>query len=65
MPDMNKPVFKLFPQAAKHIGRAECPVCGDQVRLDEFRDELSLKEFSISGMCQECQDSFFEQGDVA
>lgn len=24
-----------------------------------FRDELSRVEFSISGMCQKCQDEFF------
>jgi hypothetical protein len=25
----------------------------------KFRDDLSRKEFSISGMCQSCQDSVF------
>lgn len=25
----------------------------------EFRDELSKKEYRISGLCQKCQDSFF------
>ena len=25
----------------------------------KFRDELSKKEFSISGFCQKCQDSVF------
>jgi len=25
-----------------------------------FNDELSLKEYYISGMCQECQDSVFK-----
>lgn len=28
-----------------------------------FRDSLSLKEFGISGMCQECQDSVFDVED--
>ncbi len=37
-----------------------CPCCGAGVTLDSFKDELSLKEFHISGMCQGCQDSFFE-----
>lgn len=27
--------------------------------LDEFRDALSVKEFYISGLCQECQDAAF------
>lgn len=25
----------------------------------EFKDALSLKEFTISGLCQECQDKVF------
>lgn len=35
----------------------KCPTCGGEVH--EFRDELSAKEFGISGMCQNCQDSVF------
>ena len=27
----------------------------------EFRDEKSRKEFSITGLCQKCQDSVFEE----
>lgn len=30
---------------------------------NDFRDDLSRKEYSISGMCQDCQDSFFGCGD--
>ena len=36
-----------------------CATCGQDVTLDSFKDELSLKEFHISGMCQNCQDSVF------
>ncbi len=36
-----------------------CACCGSSVKLDSFKDDLSLKEFHISGMCQECQDSVF------
>ncbi len=28
-----------------------------------FRDELSRREYTISGLCQECQDSVFGKGD--
>ena len=28
-----------------------------------FRDALSRKEFTISGLCQKCQDAFFGGGD--
>ena len=34
-----------------------CVSCEREVK--EFRNKLSLKEYSISGMCQECQDSIF------
>ena len=33
--------------------------CGKEVNPDEFRDEISRKEFCISGLCQECQDKVF------
>jgi len=38
--------------------RGKCATCGEPV--GEFKDALSKKEYSISGMCQECQDSVFE-----
>lgn len=31
--------------------------CGKEIK--GFRDELSKKEYQISGLCQECQDSIF------
>jgi hypothetical protein len=34
-----------------------CVTCGQPV--GEFKDALSRKEFTISGMCQVCQDSIF------
>jgi hypothetical protein len=36
-----------------------CPCCNGGVEQDSFRDEISLKEFHISGLCQDCQDSVF------
>ena len=27
--------------------------------MEDFRDNLSRKEYSISGLCQDCQDEFF------
>ena len=35
-----------------------CPSCQKEITI--FKDNLSLKEFSISGMCQECQDKTFD-----
>ena len=34
-----------------------CVMCGEPA--DEFKDALSKKEYSISGMCQTCQDEVF------
>ena len=34
-----------------------CPFCRNPP--GEFRDALSLREFKISGLCQECQNSVF------
>lgn len=39
---------------------ARCVTCGKVFNTDtDLRDQLSKKEYSISGMCQECQDSIF------
>ena len=34
-----------------------CATCGGDA--SKFKDPLSEKEFTISGMCQKCQDSVF------
>lgn len=39
----------------------KCPFCGKKINPEtEFKDPLSLKEFHISGLCQKCQDEFFQ-----
>ena len=46
----------------KEVGMVEaglCPDCGEEIEPDSFRNPISIKEFNISGMCQECQDNFF------
>lgn len=34
-----------------------CVMCSNEAK--RFRNPQSRKEFQISGMCQDCQDSFF------
>lgn len=34
--------------------------CGGDAEV--FRDDLSIREYEISGLCQKCQDSVFEIG---
>lgn len=45
-------------QAFERIERNECPFCGEEP--DGFRDNISLREFAISGLCQRCQDLTFD-----
>ena len=40
--------------------RNECPRCGKAINQDDFVDELSKKEFKVSGTCQKCQDEIFD-----
>jgi hypothetical protein len=42
------------------VSLGKCPFCGKLVNaVTGFRDELSRKEFRISGLCQACQDKVF------
>lgn len=54
---MSRPVDIIFPLGKILKDQGKCPTCTQPV--GEFRDDLSRKEFSISGMCQKCQDSVF------
>lgn len=38
-----------------------CSWCGGEAK--SFKDRLSQKEYTISGMCQSCQDSVFKDED--
>jgi len=50
---------KIFPEAKKLIDEGKCPFCKETINTKSFRDELSKKEFKISGLCQKCQDETF------
>ena len=55
---MNPDIMKqVFPEEMKRIAEGLCPFC--KQKIGEFRDALSLKEFHISGLCQNCQDDTF------
>ena len=41
---------------------ASCACCSRQGEL-RFKDELSAREWQISGMCQHCQDDVFHDPD--
>jgi len=48
-----------FGEEVDLVNQSKCPFCHKQVDPGKFRDELTLKEYQISGICQECQDDFF------
>ena len=58
---MNKKILKKL-GFAKYIDLVEsgkCPFCKKNVNIKDFRDELSRKEFKLSGLCQNCIDIMF------
>ena len=64
-PDEKAPQIDKFLGALRGKNRKEtieqnkCMTCdGDAIK---FRDELSEREYAISGMCQECQDGIGEE----
>jgi len=36
-----------------------CVFCHEPINMNDFKDMLSVKEYSISGICQKCQDKVF------
>jgi hypothetical protein len=48
-----------FGAEIQQIKKGNCPMCHEPVDQSEFRDQASVKEFGISGMCQSCQDKIF------
>lgn len=58
---MNKRILQQvgFGEEVKAVEQGICPLCKCKVNKDEFRDELSRKEFEIAGLCQLCQDEIF------
>jgi len=58
-PDPDKIVFKVFPEALKKLNDGHCTSCDKLIEESDFRDESSKVEYSISGLCQQCQDEVF------
>lgn len=53
---MNKEILKKFgfEKEVKAFEMQICPFCRKQVKRSEFKNEKSLREFLISGLCQNC-----------
>lgn len=48
-----------FGKAVEDIENGICPICNMIVDVNGFKDDISKREFKISGMCQACQDEIF------
>lgn len=44
----------------KLVEEGRCPTCGEPIKIDDFTEPLSVKEFRISGLCAHCQDKTFK-----
>jgi predicted restriction endonuclease len=58
---MNKKILRQagFSKEVEAVENNRCPICGAEIDPNDFRDELSKKEYGISGLCQGCQDDIF------
>jgi ssDNA-binding Zn-finger/Zn-ribbon topoisomerase 1 len=48
-----------FDKQVDLVENGKCPLCGEDINMESFKDDVSIKEFKISGICQKCQDSIF------
>lgn len=64
-PDISRPVFQHpdFRVEAMYTQLGLCPMCQSPVREEDFVDEISRCEYSITGFCQKCQDIIFTEPD--
>ncbi len=58
---MNEEIMKAcgFGEQVQRMKDGRCAWCGVPINRTHFRDDLSLREWRISGMCQHCQDAAF------
>jgi len=62
---VNESLGLFFPIELARIRQNKCPLCAEDIDITSFKDELSLKEFHISGMCQRCQDKVFGEEEAS
>ena len=53
-------VGRLFPDYLKLVDSGKCPFCRKPIDFRDFKDEVSRKEFEISGLCRSCQNETFK-----
>ena len=55
----NIPADELYPVEKIMRDSILCPLCGKDVSEEIFTDDLSAREFEISGLCNSCQKIVF------
>ena len=55
-------LFELKDGSGRPREKACCTACGNRVNMEDFYDTDSQIEFTISGLCQDCQDECFGSG---
>lgn len=60
-PDLSKKPVSFLHDMVRAVSEGICPLpdCHKPISMDQFRDELSRREYRISGLCQSCQDKIF------
>ena len=58
-PIMEEFLNTIVPHRELYMRNQMCVSCGCYAGW--FKDELSAKEYTISGLCQQCQDEVFEE----
>lgn len=59
---MNEAIMEQagFGKEVEMVKKRFCPGCGAAIhRPEDFRNEISRREYRISGLCQKCQDQVF------
>ena len=58
---MNPKIMKQagFGKEVELVNAGMCPFCKKAVFMNDFKNEISRKEYRISGFCQKCQDELF------
>lgn len=58
---MNKNILESvgFGKEVEEVESGRCPFCHEEIKMSDFRDGISRREYEISGLCQKCQDKVF------
>jgi hypothetical protein len=63
---MNQKIMESvgFAEEVKNYKESVCPMCKQKIKMTDFTDACSKREYHISGLCQKCQNEIFGSGDT-